>query len=56
MECDTFYDSHPPYNGTGDRCSRDEIAAGTATQFSILGMTTTFCGMFHALMYLQAGH
>ncbi|KAJ6442346.1 Chromosome segregation in meiosis protein 3 [Purpureocillium lavendulum] len=44
MECDTFYDSHPPYNGTGDRCSRDEIAAGTATQFSILGMSTTLCG------------
>ncbi|RSM14876.1 hypothetical protein CEP52_000949 [Fusarium oligoseptatum] len=24
--------------------TRDEIAAGTATQFSILGMSTTFCG------------
>lgn len=46
MECDTFYDTHPPYNGTGDRCSRDEIAAGTATQFSILGMSTTLCGTF----------
>ncbi|KAI5459434.1 major facilitator superfamily domain-containing protein [Mariannaea sp. PMI_226] len=44
MECDSFYDTHPPYNGTGDRCSRDEIAAGTATQFSILGMSTTLCG------------
>ncbi|POR36615.1 hypothetical protein TPAR_03194 [Tolypocladium paradoxum] len=44
MECDTFYDSHPPYEGTGDRCSRDEIAAGTATQISILGMSTTLCG------------
>ncbi|KAJ3547594.1 hypothetical protein NM208_g1441 [Fusarium decemcellulare] len=44
MTCETFYDSHPPYQGTGDKCSRDEIAAGTATQFSILGMSTTFCG------------
>ncbi|KAF5023277.1 hypothetical protein F66182_4658 [Fusarium sp. NRRL 66182] len=44
MTCDTFYDSHPPYHGPGDRCGRDEIAAGTATQFSILGMSTTFCG------------
>ncbi|KAM0314342.1 hypothetical protein ACHAPQ_011837 [Fusarium lateritium] len=44
MTCDSFYDSHPPYDGPGDRCSRDEIAAGTATQFSILGMSTTFCG------------
>ncbi|AEO62160.1 hypothetical protein MYCTH_2313227 [Thermothelomyces thermophilus ATCC 42464] len=44
MECDVFYENHPPYNGPGDRCSRNEIAAGTATQYSILGMTTTFCG------------
>ncbi|KAL2130239.1 hypothetical protein VTI74DRAFT_6716 [Chaetomium olivicolor] len=44
MECDVFYSNHPPYEGTGDRCSRNEIAAGTATQFSILGMSTTFCG------------
>ncbi|KAG5657813.1 hypothetical protein KAF25_007846 [Fusarium avenaceum] len=44
MTCDSYYDTHPPYEGPGDRCSRDEIAAGTATQFSILGMSTTFCG------------
>ncbi|KAF4446988.1 hypothetical protein F53441_9459 [Fusarium austroafricanum] len=40
MTCDSFYDKHPPYEGPGDRCSRDEIAAGTATQYSILGMRT----------------
>ncbi|KAK2611710.1 hypothetical protein N8I77_005034 [Diaporthe amygdali] len=44
MECDVYYETHPPYTGTGDRCSINEIAAGTATQFSILGMSTTFCG------------
>ncbi|KAH7307984.1 major facilitator superfamily domain-containing protein [Stachybotrys elegans] len=44
MTCDDFYDSHPPWTGPGDRCTRDEIAAGTAAQFSILGMTTTLCG------------
>ncbi|PSR92297.1 major facilitator superfamily domain-containing protein [Coniella lustricola] len=44
MECDVYYASHPPYTGTGDRCALNEIAAGTATQFSILGMSTTFCG------------
>ncbi|KAL2261101.1 hypothetical protein VTK26DRAFT_4702 [Humicola hyalothermophila] len=44
MECDVFYDNNPPYDGPGDRCSRNEIAAGTATQYSILGMSTTFCG------------
>ena len=44
MECDKYYATHPPFDGIGDRCSRNEIAAGTATEFSILGMTTTFCG------------
>ncbi|KAL2137750.1 hypothetical protein VTI28DRAFT_8385 [Corynascus sepedonium] len=44
MECDAFYARNPPYEGTGDRCSRNEIAAGTATQFSILCMSTTLCG------------
>ncbi|KAK0761904.1 hypothetical protein N5P37_004703 [Trichoderma harzianum] len=44
MVCDEFYDHNPPFEGPGQRCSRDEIAAGTAAQFSILGMSTTLCG------------
>ena len=44
MECDVFYSNHPPFEGSGDRCSRNEIAAGTATQFSLLAMTTSICG------------
>ncbi|KAK4678850.1 hypothetical protein QC764_310670 [Podospora pseudoanserina] len=44
MQCDHYYSTHPPYTGPGDRCNIDEIAAGMATQFSILGMSTTFCG------------
>ncbi|CAI6097676.1 unnamed protein product [Clonostachys chloroleuca] len=44
MECDIYYDTHPPYEGDGDRCSVNSISAGTATQFSILGMSTTLCG------------
>ncbi|KAK4131603.1 MFS general substrate transporter, partial [Trichocladium antarcticum] len=44
MVCDVFYSNHPPFAGPGDRCARNEIAAGTATQFSILGMSTTLCG------------
>lgn len=60
MECDVFYDTHPPYQGTGDRCSRNEIAAGTATQFSILGMSTTFCGTHDAArltcLHMLSGH
>ncbi|KAK0667085.1 hypothetical protein QBC41DRAFT_366416 [Cercophora samala] len=44
MQCDHYYSTHPPYTGPGDRCSINEIAAGMATQFSILGMSTTFCG------------
>ncbi|KAI6771487.1 hypothetical protein HG531_009112 [Fusarium graminearum] len=50
MSCDSFYDSHPPYDGPGDRCSRDEIASMTATQFSILGMSTTFCGTLNLFL------
>jgi hypothetical protein len=50
MTCDSFYDSHPPYHGSGDRCSRDEIASITATQFSILGMSTTFCGTLNLFL------
>lgn len=44
MECDVYYSKHPPYQGTGDRCSRNEIAAGTAHDFSVLAMSTTLCG------------
>jgi hypothetical protein len=47
MECDVFYSHNPPFAGIGDRCSRNEIAAGTARQYSILGMSTTFCGTFN---------
>lgn len=49
MQCDVFYETHPPYTEHGERCIRDEIAAGTATQFSILGMSTTLCGKFTKL-------
>ena len=52
MTCDVFYDNHPPYQGPGDRCHRDEIAAATATQYSILGMSTTICGMPFVSMFL----
>ncbi|TWU74237.1 hypothetical protein ED733_004081 [Metarhizium rileyi] len=41
MECDVFYDTHPPFEGAGDRCSRNEIAAGTATQFRTLNLFIT---------------
>ncbi|KAK3396899.1 major facilitator superfamily domain-containing protein [Sordaria brevicollis] len=47
MECDDFYSHHPspPHLPPGaDKCSRNEIAAGTATDFSFLAMSTTICG------------
>ncbi|CAK7227156.1 hypothetical protein SCUCBS95973_006447 [Sporothrix curviconia] len=47
MECDIYYENHPPYTGPGDRCSRNAIAAGTARQFSILGISTTFAGTWN---------
>ncbi|GAW25310.1 putative major facilitator superfamily transporter [Rosellinia necatrix] len=48
MECDIFYEHHPPYRGpAGDRCLRREIDASTALQFSVLGMSTSLSGVFN---------
>ncbi|KAH7030788.1 major facilitator superfamily domain-containing protein [Microdochium trichocladiopsis] len=48
MECDRFYTHNPPYDGPWeDRCHRREINAGTAQQVSILGMSTSFSGVFN---------
>ncbi|ORY54939.1 uncharacterized protein BCR38DRAFT_508754 [Pseudomassariella vexata] len=47
MECDVFYSHNPPFEGPGDRCSRQEINAGTAMQFSILGMSTSFSAVLN---------
>ena len=50
MPFDACYCSHPPVDGPCGSFSRDEIAAGTAMQYSILGMSTTFFGrLFHSL-------
>lgn len=46
MTCEEFY-RHQPFQGTGDRCSRNEIDAGTAQQVSILGLSTTICGILN---------
>ncbi|RWA07362.1 hypothetical protein EKO27_g7746 [Xylaria grammica] len=48
MECDIFYTHHPPFAGPPDeRCQRREIDAGTALQFSVLGMSTSLSGVFN---------
>ncbi|KAL7623530.1 hypothetical protein AAE478_007213 [Parahypoxylon ruwenzoriense] len=47
MECDVFYSHNPPFEGPGDRCHRREINAGTATQVSIVGMSTSFSGVLN---------
>ncbi|KAF3810635.1 hypothetical protein GCG54_00013877 [Colletotrichum gloeosporioides] len=47
MECDEFYGHHDTGGLLGDRCSRSEIDAGTATQVSILGLSTMFCSVFN---------
>lgn len=46
MTCEEFY-RHQPFQGAGDRCSRNEIDAGTAQQVSILGLSTTVCGILN---------
>ncbi|KAK1449396.1 major facilitator superfamily transporter [Colletotrichum melonis] len=48
MACETFYKSHVPYDGpASEMCHRREIDANTATQVSILGMTTSVCGILN---------
>ncbi|RYP03726.1 hypothetical protein DL764_004950 [Monosporascus ibericus] len=48
MECDIFYSHNPPSEGpSAERCLRREINAGTATQVSILGMSTSLSGVFN---------
>ncbi|KAI0007433.1 major facilitator superfamily domain-containing protein [Xylariaceae sp. FL0662B] len=47
MECDVFYSHNPPLEGPGDRCHHRDINAGTATQLAIVGMSTSFCGVFN---------
>ncbi|KAI1820692.1 major facilitator superfamily transporter [Xylaria intraflava] len=45
MVCEEFYKHAPPYEGTGDRCARNEIDAGAATQIAIMGSATVCCGI-----------
>lgn len=47
MECEEFYGHHDTGDLLGGRCSRSEINAGTATQVSILGLSTMFCSVFN---------
>lgn len=47
MTCEEFYRHHPPSQLHGDRCSRNEIDAEYAKQISIIGLTTTFCGILN---------
>ncbi|RYP76427.1 hypothetical protein DL769_003633 [Monosporascus sp. CRB-8-3] len=48
MECDIFYSHNSPFKGPpAERCLRREINAGTATQVSILGMSTSLSGVFN---------
>ncbi|CAH0044844.1 unnamed protein product [Clonostachys solani] len=46
MECEEFY-KHHIFDNTPDRCKRAEIDSGTAAQVSILGLSTTFCGVLN---------
>ncbi|KAI3316590.1 major facilitator superfamily transporter [Xylariaceae sp. AK1471] len=48
MECQVFYTHNPPFQGApSQRCFRPEIDAGTALQFSVLGMSTSLSGIFN---------
>lgn len=45
MACEEFYKHAPPYEGSGDRCARNEINAAAAQQVAIMGCATVLCGM-----------
>ncbi|KAI1170083.1 major facilitator superfamily domain-containing protein [Nemania sp. FL0916] len=45
MVCEEFYKHAPPYEGTGDRCARNEIDGAAATQVAIMGSATILCGI-----------
>jgi hypothetical protein len=47
IECDIYYETHPPHSGAGDRCSVDWVAAQMALQMSFVGMCTTFFGTWN---------
>ncbi|KAI1814427.1 hypothetical protein GGS20DRAFT_412330 [Poronia punctata] len=44
MECEIFYQHNPP---SPLKCQRREIDAGTALQFSVLGMSTSLSGVIN---------
>lgn len=50
MTCEEYWKDRPPFEGSGDRCTQDAIASNTALQYSILGMSTTFCGTLNLLL------
>lgn len=51
MTCDAYYETHPPFEGPQSRrCSRPEIDSATATQVSILGMSTSLCGIINLIL------
>ncbi|KAI0505848.1 hypothetical protein F5B22DRAFT_626144 [Xylaria bambusicola] len=45
MSCEEYYKHHPPYEGTGDRCARNEITASASQQVAIMGCATVLCGI-----------
>lgn len=47
MTCEEFYRHNPPPQLPGDRCSRNEVDAEYAKQVSIIGLTTTICGVLN---------
>ncbi len=40
MACEEFYRHAPPYEGPGDRCSRNEIDSASAAQIAIMGIVS----------------
>lgn len=47
MQCEDFYSASASQVNTMDRCNRNEIDAGTATQVSLLGLLTASSGIIN---------
>ncbi|KAJ7110649.1 hypothetical protein C8R44DRAFT_261967 [Mycena epipterygia] len=50
FNCQEYYDSHPPYEGTGDACAVTAIDTRTAKDITVMVTLTTFSGTLNLIV------
>lgn len=50
MVCELFYSQHPTYPEIGNRCNRNEVEAGVAVQYTLLGLTSIVCSLLNLVL------